>query len=414
MQILVEPGSYSCLNFGDVAMLQVTVERLWELWPEARIRIVTRDCDLLGEYCPGTEGVDEAQRRLWLEGRSLPGRMGRRFPRLGRAIWVRWPGLAGSGVRWKRQLRGREAGDPGAFLREIRSADLLVVSGRGGWNDVFWEHALGTFEVLEAAQRAGVVTAAFGQGIGPMEGKELWERAGKVLPGLWLLGLRESRMGPDLAERLGVPKSRVVVTGDDAVEFAYKKRRPEMGKGLGVSLRVSAYSGAGGELAGAIGEELRGSARALGATLVPAPISQNVGDSDVETIRRLLAGAEDLTEGALRPGSPEELVQQVGLCRVMIAGSYHAAVFALAQGIPVLCLSKSEYYDGKFLGLAGQFGNGCVLMRMDEAEFPNNLRSEIRRLWDQAEDLRSGLVERAAEQVETGRQAYRRLAEIAG
>ena len=30
--------------------------------------------------------------------------------------------------------------------------------------------------------------------------------------------------------------------------------------------------------------------------------------------------------------------------RLVITGSYHAGVFALAQGVPVLALAKSAYY----------------------------------------------------------------------
>ena len=35
---------------------------------------------------------------------------------------------------------------------------------------------------------------------------------------------------------------------------------------------------------------------------------------------------------------------------VEVTGSYHAGVFALAQGIPVVGLLQSAYYEQKFIG----------------------------------------------------------------
>jgi polysaccharide pyruvyl transferase WcaK-like protein len=48
----------------------------------------------------------------------------------------------------------------------------------------------------------------------------------------------------------------------------------------------------------------------------------------------------------------------VSRCRVVVTGSYHAGVFALAQGIPVVATAASRYYHDKFSGLADLFGGG--------------------------------------------------------
>jgi polysaccharide pyruvyl transferase WcaK-like protein len=53
---------------------------------------------------------------------------------------------------------------------------------------------------------------------------------------------------------------------------------------------------------------------------------------------------------------------------VVVAGSYHAAVFALSQGIPVVALVKSPYYVNKMVGLGDQFGAGCEIVRLDEGD----------------------------------------------
>ena len=61
-----------------------------------------------------------------------------------------------------------------------------------------------------------------------------------------------------------------------------------------------------------------------------------------------------------RPTSPEAVMKNVSACRMVVTGSYHAAVFALSQGIPALTISKSAYYDSKFNGLGDMFRNRLV------------------------------------------------------
>jgi hypothetical protein len=63
-RILVEPGSYACHNMGDVAMMQVAVTRMSELWPQAEIGAVTshpgKIQDAIREACEPTGQVRDA------------------------------------------------------------------------------------------------------------------------------------------------------------------------------------------------------------------------------------------------------------------------------------------------------------------------------------------------------------------
>ena len=55
------------------------------------------------------------------------------------------------------------------------------------------------------------------------------------------------------------------------------------------------------------------------------------------------------------------LIEQISRCRLVIVGSYHAAVFALAQGVSAIGLAGNAYYLQKFEGLAAnQFGLRAV------------------------------------------------------
>lgn len=91
----------------------------------------------------------------------------------------------------------------------------------GALNDVFASHALSLLEVYAAAIRHHVPVVLFGQGIGPISNRELFERAGEVLPLVQFIGLREGRHALPLLALLGVSVESVEVTGADATELAY-------------------------------------------------------------------------------------------------------------------------------------------------------------------------------------------------
>jgi hypothetical protein len=127
MRILVEPGSYTCLNMGDVAMLQVAVSRLTALWPDARIGIVTQDAERLRSYCPTAIAVHEAGKRAWLKGR-ISGRLQHKLPSplsgIVEATELAWrrrvPTLVGSLLAFKMKLRHQEVSGMKEFPEEIR------------------------------------------------------------------------------------------------------------------------------------------------------------------------------------------------------------------------------------------------------------------------------------------------------
>ena len=76
-----------------------------------------------------------------------------------------------------------------------------------------------------------------------MPGKAFWRRAKKILSRPSVIAMREKLVGQALLDALGISPAWSFVTGDDAVELAYRKRSPETGGGIGLNLRVSPYSG---------------------------------------------------------------------------------------------------------------------------------------------------------------------------
>jgi polysaccharide pyruvyl transferase WcaK-like protein len=420
MNILVEPSDYILLNMGDISMLQVAVARLNALWPNANIKVLSDDANTLKLYCPRAEPLVMDGRRTWFAEGCLFGRLshGRprpvtnRFLQLERYLRRRWPSLAESVMRRTTPPRGVGGKHLIDFLDAIATADIVVVSGMGGITHAFSEYALQVLETLGLAIHYGKPTAMFGQGIGPINDPRLKARAKAILASVDLICLRESRTGGPLLESLGVPPERVLTTGDDALEVAHQMRSEKPGGGLGVNLRAAGYSGVDQHLAERIRPILQDAARTREAPMIPLPISRRPGEEDSKTIRELTVGYYNVSDCGEDLDTPLKVIKQVQRCRVVVAGSYHAAVFALAQGIPAVGLANSEYYADKFLGLADQFNGGCEVVFLNDPQLPERLPAAIDRAWRQSESIRQPLLDAAVHQVELSRAAYRRLHEL--
>ena len=417
-RVVVEPGSYGCHNMGDIAMMQVAVTRLKELWPHAEIQVVTSSPALLLRYCPSATPLSAETRNTWLSGRSLSPGLHRKLPArlaallrgMEKHLWMRHPDVTDLGVSLKSKLMRRPASSPSSFRKRLVEADLLVVSGMGGLNDAFKDSACPLLDELEFALQAGVPVVAFGQGIGPISDPELLERARAVLPRLRLIALREAYAGLPLLESLGVPRDRIRITGDDAIGLAYLRRPHSLGTAIGINLRLADYAGTGEDIIDMIRGPLRNAADAQGSSLVSVPISFHACDSDLSANSRLLGVQEQNLPLLVR--SPEDVIDLVGRCRVVVTGSYHGAVFALAQGIPVVGLLQSAYYEQKFIGLQEQFPEGCRLIDFRGEISARRMEEEILGAWESAPRLREQLLEAAARQIELARAAYLAVHEL--
>jgi colanic acid/amylovoran biosynthesis protein len=291
------------------------------------------------------------------------------------------------------------------FLTAARQASVFVVAGMGGLTSAFHDYTVMLLDTLALVQALKVPTVLFGQGIGPFH-DGLGERAADVLRKVDYIALREGRYGPALLRAWGVPEQRWSVTGDDAVELAFAHRREPMGRAIGVNLRVSNYSAVTEGIAAKLREPLLQIASELGAPLRVIPISRLPDESDAVQVQRLLDGYAQVESPGSAVDSPLRVIEEIGHCRIVITGSYHAGVFALSQGIPVIGLVASDYYQWKFDGLTHQFGEGCRLLRLDKPALALDLRTMFRELWDGAADLRPVLLSAAARQKEASLSAY--------
>ncbi|WP_280276469.1 polysaccharide pyruvyl transferase family protein [Nocardia wallacei] len=411
IRVLVENGEYWLRNRGDIAMMAVTVQRLRERWPAARIGMLTDQPRVLRALVPGADPI-----RLDTGGRWEPPP---RLDRLGAVTALRWRAATDgpkSRVRGLRKaLRGNddqhvEPPEP-PLPAAIAAAGLVLAQGGGYMTDVDRYQANRTLNLLEYAQSQGIPTAMIGQGFGPLEDPLLLERAARVLPGVGFIALREGRRGPKLLADLGVAPERVMVTGDDAVELAYRLRRAEIGGDLGVCLRITYYAQVGAAARDVLGEVIRSCAADHGAALRPLIISEYDGE-DRNCTRQLLAGAAHTRRPVGRGAGAEDVVRQVSRCRVVVTSAYHLAVFALSQGIPAVGITASRYYDDKFHGLAEMFGTGLRVVHVGDPDLRGTLTAAVRELWESAPDMRDPLQHKAVEQIDAARAGLARVFEL--
>ncbi len=422
-RVLVENGEYWLNNKGDLAILDVSAHRIARRWPRARVGVLTFAPGLLRAYQPNVEPICYHRGGGWryrpplrwvdhpvpeLTGpllnardaaRALPGRVARRVGR----------GHRMAGRTYSDRLKLCREG--GLLPNALTDTTAVIAIGGGYLTDVDRFQTERTLNLLEYATDHGIPAFLVGQGIGPLRDEALLRQAARVLPRVDLIALREGLLGPDLLRHLGVPTDRVIVTGDDAVELGYTVRPDELGGDVGVCLRVADYSPVDPGMRDALAGTVRSVAAERSAAVVPLIVSEHAAEDRRSTLP-LLAGAVEAAAPLSRFASARALCRQVGRCRVVVTGAYHNAVFAMSQGIPVVGMSTSQYYDDKFNGLAAMFGCGLDLVRLDADDIEGRLRRSVERMWAQAPQLRAPLLAAAARQVLMSRDTFEQIARI--
>lgn len=401
-------------------MTVAAVQQVRSRCPTADIAVLTDDPELLKRYIPDCRVLSTSGRHYWCRGSLLPARLRNRVSpsTVSRLLTLedrtrsRWPRVFN--VLFVAKLRSGSARkeDVENFLDELLSAHLVIVCGMGGITDVFSTYAGDLLKVLRYSTAHRIPTVMMGQGIGPLDDRLLEASAKRVLRQADLIALRESRMGSFLLDSYGVSPHRVVVTGDDAIIVARATSPASLGDAFGVNIRVSDYSEIDQDDIGRLSRVIRQAAHSSGFDILPLPISTVPGEEDLPSIVQMI-GKEALTGHILHAESDLRVVDLAARCRVVLTGSYHAAVFALSMGIPVIALMKSPYYIGKFEGLRDQFGRGCELIDLNVLDFEAQLEELIDRIWSTADELRQGLHHAADRQVTLANQAYDRVVALA-
>lgn len=427
IRVVIENSEYWLRNNGDLAMMAVTIRRIRERWPNARIGVLTETPALLSAYFPDAQGITGHDTRPWAE----PGRIELAAARLGSRM--AGPAILLSTMtadRIQRKIRSTmcrlrevigsrptmlppdaDGHIPDGCAAAVRSASLVLCLGGGYLTDADVIQTRRAMGLIDYARSHDVPVALVGQGFGPINDPALMARVAATLPHVGFFALRERVNGPGLLDQIGMPTDRTMVSGDDAIELAYAARTDSIGTKLGFCLRVAGYSSVATGSQSTVGLVIRGLARDLGAGIAPLVISEN-GSEDRRSTLPLVRHAPGLVRPLGRFVHPLAVARRVSTCRIVVTGAYHLAVFALSQGIPVVALSSTPYYDAKFVGLGDMFGGGLELVDLNDPQLAQRLTSSIRSAWAQAADARSALRARARIQIDSSKEAFAHVFEL--
>lgn len=426
MKIIVENSGYTINNVGDLSMLKVAIDRLTKLFPNSEIYVFTYAPNELSKHCPKAYPLNPVGRKIWFSpivkqiyDITPATKIKELLGVVDSSIKNNHPNLARRliSLKLKRRLP-QQSKEFEIFSDVLFNADLVVATGGGYITEAFKEHGYMALNTLELALKLKKPTVMFGQGIGPLENGPLLEKCKAVLPYVDLISLREKKFSLPLLQSIGVRKEQILVTGDDAIELAYQKKKTISKSAIGINLRVTGYSGFKGDYTKtlqAIGEILYEKSQKYNCELLPIPISfHSYGDelSDIAAIKQILEKNEYSNEHFRNLDSPEKIIQQVSRCRVVITGSYHAGVYALSQGIPVICFAKSDYYINKFMGLGDQFGGGYEVLCLEDSNCQEKLSLCIDRFWEMDDLLEKKLLKSAEEQITASKAAYQKLTSL--
>ncbi len=360
-KVFLDCGNYfgDNINLGDEAVLRGIAEGFEKHLPHAEVKIATLAGDVIRRVCRGLTPEVLAQR----------------------------------------DDRYSEA-----FRNLIAEADIVGVVFAGAFCDSFAEHALGLLSTLELAANSGKPTIVLSAGFERVTDPRLIAKATEVLPKVNWIACREAAEAPALLREWGVSESRILVTGDAALPEAYRNFKPEIGNNIGLSLRLTEYSGLGEDFLPQLEEPLARLAVTHGARLVPIPISLE-GPSDLIALARFCESPME----SFDQYSPANLAAAISSCRVVVTGAYHAAVFALGQGIPVVSFAESLHYRTKMAGLQAMFPEGCSVLK--PSELGERLTSEVERQWIDALTSRRLTLNRVRRQIAVQHQSWTRMLE---
>ncbi|HVU06971.1 MAG TPA: hypothetical protein VHG89_00340, partial [Verrucomicrobiae bacterium] len=156
MRIFILPGTLNCDNMGDVAMLQVALQRLKGLWPDARLFVLSNCPEKLEFYCPGAEVVSWLGCKRWLDVQSLPRIL---FPNVRRDVRNKFPLTVSRLLSLVRLAFPSNLHQARPFVEALLNADLVVASGCGLITDAFKINAGRWLDMLGVAIRCGIPTA---------------------------------------------------------------------------------------------------------------------------------------------------------------------------------------------------------------------------------------------------------------
>jgi len=386
MHLLIENSGYHLLNLGDVAMLQAGVQALSTAFPGAELHVVTTAPDRLSRFCPGTHAVAPDAQQVWRNAKAtrwpmslLPSAWRKRLVAQTELLKLRAPMRAIRQVKRSQRVSRTRSRAWEAWPRFIENMDAVVSTGGGFLNDTFPTQRVNVLLTMRLAQAMGKPTAWFGQGIGPLQNGPHATIVATALREARVVSLREGLAARKFAHVHDLDFARFHLNGDDAFVLlaSLPTETKNNGAYIGVNVRPAAYAQIDESAQQNLGSALASLASQEGCPILPLAVSLPPTDDDAGFVRQIVPAEVCANEPAA--DAPKALYAQVQRCRLVVTASYHAAIFALAAGVPVVGLSASAYYDQKFDGLKAFFPETLAILRPQQADFSLALEAVAQR-----------------------------------
>jgi len=356
-------GSYGGLNAGDEAILTVAINQLRQAIEDVEIVVFSRDREHTGSHHDVERVVDARD-------------------------------------------SGREQ-----LMAEIGRLDLLLLGGGGILYD---READSYLHLVRVAQEAGVATATYAIGAGPLERPADRQSIAEVLNRMQLITVREAA-AKRLLEESGVERE-ITVTADPALllepapftDAMLEREGLSAGRRLiGMSVREagSAVSEIGtGEYHGLLAHAADFMADRFEAEVVFVPLE----DKDIRESHRVIGrmAAPERASVLRRSYGPRELRGLMEHLQLAVGMRLHFLLFAVTAGVPVAALP----YATKVIDFLASLD--IASPDPEHAGYAGALLAHVDRLWDQR-DAQSG---RSREQLprlqESARESARLVADL--
>jgi polysaccharide pyruvyl transferase WcaK-like protein len=272
---------------------------------------------------------------------------------------VRHPGSAG-------RMRLVNAGDgagPLTLADYCRPFDGLHVAGGGNLTDAFPDELFQRSCLMAAFADQGKPVVLTGQQIGPFRSPRPAAALAAVLDRTVFVGVRDPVDSLSFC-RAALATPRHALMGDDALggpggaeaidQSLLARLGIPRGPFLVANLRVGPYTDGGRRHVEAVAALLDEISRAAFLPVVFVPTALGASDSDIETGRAVAQATRIAAVTVLEPPglTPAVVRAVIGAAHGAVAMSHHVCTFALAQGVPAVCLFDGPYYGQKARALA--------------------------------------------------------------
>lgn len=256
---------------------------------------------------------------------------------------------------WTSRMYGVEAVprmNPSALIKTISSADAVISGGGSLLQDATGLKSIPYYTgILKLAQWLGKPTFIYAQGIGPVHRKALYPFIVSAMKGSRYISVRDGESAAFL-RRIGVHKPSIEIVPDPVMGMPLPQHNGKKQKSLAVS--ELPRIGISVRFWNKDHSDLQRIAKALAALAAKRDVQFTFlpfhTPDDIEASRFV---AKQLTEAienckleiAELPDDPQEMLQAVSQCDVLLGMRLHALIYAANQRVPMLGLSYDPKID---------------------------------------------------------------------